>query len=295
MLVFAKDIRKRDHAHPREEFDPALRAYMDYQRKLFPYTVIRAGLDFAYKELDDILRYVDNDHQPPADVSRQDFPADVPAWFRQRFPWTAAFMSMEDMHGLLVHLIKAMDSFRTLEVPNTWYLTVLYDTTHNIVGIYNDALENGHEVARDIHLSQQVPVNFEDFINNYWPHLEFMLLSKPDYAHATLLERNFLIEDFITSQIADGLHPLEALKLAHEKFQFHPGTLELLRRDEITPELAELSNLPIETDIFEERYTPSADTGQSPSTPLLKKTARKPIPFSPKPDRGFTFPSKSVQ
>ena len=254
MLIFAKDIRKRDHVHAREEFDPALRSYMDYQRKLFPYTIIRGGLDFAYKELDDILRYVDNDHEAPADVSRQDFPADVPQWFSSRFPWTSAFMTMEDMHGLMVRLIGAMDSFRTLEQLTAWHLAVLYDTTHNIIEIYNAALKDKLDVSRDIHLSSGVPVAFEDFINNHWPHLEFMLLSKPDFPHAKLLERNFLIEDFVKAQIADGLHPLEVLKMANEKFHFHRGTLELLRRDEITPELADLEILKLEDDPFGSLY-----------------------------------------
>lgn len=256
MLIFAKDIRKRDHVHAREEFDPKLREYMEYQRKLFPYTIIRGGLDFAYKELDDILRYVDNDHKPPPDVSRQDFPADVSQWFNQRFPWTAAFMSMEDMHGLMVRLIGAMDSFRTLEKLTAWHLALLYDTTHNIVEIYNRALQDGLEISRDIHLSAGVPVAFEDFINNHWPHLEFMLLSKPDYSHTKLLERNFVIEDFVKAQMADGLHPLEVLKMADEKFHLHRGTLELLRRDEITPELAELELVKIENDPFDALYLP---------------------------------------
>ena len=65
MLIFAKDITQRDHQHAREADNAALREYMEYQRKLFPYTVIRAGLDLAYKELDDVLNYVDNDHRKP--------------------------------------------------------------------------------------------------------------------------------------------------------------------------------------------------------------------------------------
>ncbi len=265
MLIFAKDIRKRDHVHAREEFDPELRAYMEYHRKLFPYTIIRGGLDFAYKELDDILRYVDNDHQPPPDVSRDDFPEDVSQWFNKRFPWTAAFMSMEDMHGLMVRLIRAMDSFRTIEHPNAWHLAVLYDTTHNIIEIYNTALKDELDVSRDIHLSAGVPVAFEDFINNFWPHLEFMLLSKPDFQHTKLLERNFLIEDFVKSQMADGLHPLETLKLADQKFQFHPGTLELLRRDEITNELADLESLSLEEDQSEILYRAEEEGKLSPA------------------------------
>ena len=90
---------------------PALREYMEYQRKLFPYTVIRAGLDLAYKELDDVLNYIDNDHQKPEGSMREDYPSDIPDWYRQQFPWSGSFMEMEDMHSLLVLLIKAMDSF----------------------------------------------------------------------------------------------------------------------------------------------------------------------------------------
>ncbi|MFQ5443430.1 MAG: hypothetical protein ACE5EK_02315 [Nitrospinales bacterium] len=60
MLVFAKDITQKDYHSAREEGNPGFKEYMDYQRKLFPYTIIRAGLDLAYKELDDILEYIEN-------------------------------------------------------------------------------------------------------------------------------------------------------------------------------------------------------------------------------------------
>ena len=59
MLIFAKDIGKRDHKHVLEDKIPELKQYMEYQRKLFPYTVVRAGLDLAYKELDDILDFIE--------------------------------------------------------------------------------------------------------------------------------------------------------------------------------------------------------------------------------------------
>ena len=60
MLIFAKDIGKRDHKHALEDKLPELKQYMEYQRKLFPYTIVRAGLDLAYKELDDILDFIEN-------------------------------------------------------------------------------------------------------------------------------------------------------------------------------------------------------------------------------------------
>ena len=59
MLIFAKDISQRDFIHSAEDQDPEIKKYMDYQRCLFPYTIIRGGLDLAYKEVDDILNYLD--------------------------------------------------------------------------------------------------------------------------------------------------------------------------------------------------------------------------------------------
>jgi len=240
MLIFAKDIGERDHKHAREADNPALREYMEYQRKLFPYTVIRAGLDLAYKELDDILNYIDNDHQKPQDSMRDDYPADIPDWYRQQFPWSGSFMAMEDMHSLLVMMIKAMDSFRTYEKGNTYHWTVLYDSTRNIVKVYNELLNADAAHARDIQLSQGAEVNFEDFINNYWPHLEFMILSKPDFAHTRLMERVQQVEDFVKERMADGEAPLVALEQAGKQYDLDSATRSLLRRDPISPDLAAL-------------------------------------------------------
>jgi len=112
MLIFAKDISQRDFKHSAEDQDPEIKIYMEYQRSLFPYTIIRGGLDLAYKEVDDILNYLDNDNQPPTDSSRQEYPSNIPEWYQKRFPWTGCFLKIEDMHSLLVILIQAMDIHR---------------------------------------------------------------------------------------------------------------------------------------------------------------------------------------
>jgi len=251
MLIFSKDIGERDHKHAREAENQALREYMEYQRKLFPYTVIRAGLDLAYKELDDILNYIDNDHQKPEGSMRDDYPSDIPDWYRQQFPWSGSFMEMEDMHSLLVMLIKAMDSFRTYERGNAYHWTVLYDSTRNIVKVYNELLGADPTHARDIQLSQGTEVNFEDFINNYWPHLEFMVLSKPDFAHTRLMERVQQVEDFVKERMADGEAPLVALEQAGKQYDLDPATLSLLRRDPISPDLAALKTFSLKESPFE--------------------------------------------
>ena len=183
MLIFSKDIGQRDHIHALEDKLPELKNYMEYQRKLFPYTVVRAGLDLAYKELDDILNFVDNDYHPPTESNRQDYPSDVDQWFCQRFPWSSAFLKMEDMHYTLVTLVKAMDSFRTYEKANSYHWAVLYDSVHNIIQVYNSLIRDKPDQSRDIHLSNGIEVDFDDFINNYWPNLDFMVFSFHPHLH----------------------------------------------------------------------------------------------------------------
>jgi len=245
MLIFAKDISQRDFILSTENHDPEIKKYMCYQRSLFPYTIVRGGLDLAYKELDDILNYIDNDNHPPTDANRQEYPSDIPYWYQTRFPWAAAFIKMVDMHSLLVILIKAMDSFRTHEKMNTYHLMVLYDSAHNIINLYNSLLKESPEKARDIHLSQNEPVDFDDFINNYWPHLDFMVLSQPDYEHATHKERKQKIELAIQSKIADGEEPFKALEETSKTLDIEESSLHLLKRDQITQKFFELETTPL--------------------------------------------------
>ena len=125
---------------------------------------------------------------------------------------------MEDMHFALVTMVKAMDSFRTGETPNAYHLAILYDAVHNIVNVYNSMLKESDNQARDIHLSSDVPVSFDDFINNYWPNLDFMILSQPDFPHTGHRQRNREIEDEIKDLMADGVEPLKALEQTAGKF-----------------------------------------------------------------------------
>lgn len=240
MLIFAKDIGTRDHKHALEDKLPELKQYMEYQRKLFPYTVVRAGLDLAYKELDDILDFIENGYRPPEDSSRREYPTDVNQWYKSRFPWTSAFLKMEDMHFALVVLVKAMDSFGTHEQVNAYHWAVLYDSVHNIVQVYNDLIRNDPGNSRDIHLSNAVEVNFDDFINNYWPDLDFMTFSQADYPHAHHHERKHSLEEEIKDVMSEGVEPLVALEKLQPPFKLDSYTLKLLRRDPVETRFLEL-------------------------------------------------------
>ncbi len=148
---------------------------------------------------------------------------------------------------------------------------MLYDTTLNIVRVYNGLLKTEPARARDIQLSQQVEVDFEDFINNYWPHLEFMILSQPDYAHPRLMEKVRQAETSIKRWIDDGESPLAALEKGAEAHDFDPATLPLLRRDPLSPELAALETFSLKETPFDDLHQPvtdSADSGQG-SLPLI--------------------------
>ena len=244
MLTFSKDIGQRDHIHALEDKLPELKCYMEYQRKLFPYTIVRAGLDLAYKEVDDMLNFVDNDHRPPADSNRQEYPADVDQWYRQRFPWSSAFLKMEDMHYALVTLVKVMDSFRTHETGNSYHWTVLYDSVHNIIQVYNSLIQEKTDQSRDIHLSSGVEVDFDDFVNNYWLNLDFMIFSQADFPHARHMKRKATIEETIQQRMAEGEEPLVALENLEPDLKIDEATLKLLRRDPVETRFLELISHP---------------------------------------------------
>ena len=254
MLIFAKDIGKRDHKHVLEDKLPEFKQYMEYQRKLFPYTVVRAGLDLAYKELDDILDFIENGYRPPENSSRREYPTDVNQWYKSRFPWSSAFLKMEEMHFALVVLVKAMDSFGTHEKINAYHWSVLYDSVHNIIQVYNDLIQNDPGNSRDIHLSNAVEVNFDDFINNYWPDLDFMVFSQADYPHARHQERKNLLEEEIKDIMSEGIEPLVALEKLDHPFKLDQATLKLLRRDPVDTRLLELKGIPDTGSEFDSIY-----------------------------------------
>ena len=262
MLIFAKDIGKRDHEHALEDKLPELKQYMDYQRKLFPYTVVRAGLDLAYKELDDILDFIENGYRPLEESSRREYPNDVNLWYKKRFPWSSAFLKMEEMHFALVVLIKSMDSFGTHEQVNAYHCAVLYDSAHNIIQVYNDLVRNDPGNSRDIHLSNGVEVNFDDFINNYWPNLDFMTFSQADYPHAHHQARKELLEEEIKDIMSEGVEPLIALEKLEPPYKLDSCTLKLLRRDPVETRFLELKSVPDVGNEFDGIYQEYVDDPQ---------------------------------
>ena len=252
MLLFAKDIRVKDHRHALENEDPDFKKYMDYQRRVFPYTVFRAGLDLAYRELDDILNYVDNQYKPPLDSQRKEYPQDIDDWFGAQYPWSCNFLNRDAVHSLLVVLIQGMESYRTYERMNIYHWMVLYDVIHNVVQFYNDLITFSPDRVADIQLTQKVQILFDDFINNYWSNLDFMILSKPDYSHERLQERNRKIEKTIQDRINEGDSAPIALEKVAPLFNLEEETLTCLRRDPVTTRLLELKAIPME----EEPYAP---------------------------------------
>ena len=258
MLLFAKDISLKNHHHALEGEDIGLKAYMNYQRKLFPYTIFRAGLDLAYKELDDILNFVDNQFKPPSNSPRTDYPKDIDQWFHEQYPWTSNFMSRDAVHSTLVVLIQSMESTRNYQSMNVYHWMVLYDVIHNVLTFYNDLLTFSPDRAGDIKLSQGVKIYFDDFVNNFWSCLDFMILSKADYPHEQLLVRNNKIEKAIHEKIQEGDTPPVALEKTAGTFNIREVTLSCLRHDPVTEQSLEFKTLPMEEDPYSYLYQKTA-------------------------------------
>lgn len=148
------------------------------------------------------------------------------------------------MHYTLVTLVKAMDSFRTHETGNSYHWTVLYDSVHNIIQVYNSLIREKPDQSRDIHLSSGVEVNFDDFVNNYWPDLDFMIFSQADFPHARHMKRKAAIEEMIQQRMTEGEEPLVALENLGSDLKPAEATLKLLRRDPVETRFLELVSHP---------------------------------------------------
>ena len=72
--------------------------------------------------------------------------------------------------------------------------------------------------------------DFDDFVNNYWPRLDFMLLSSPDYPHALLMGRNRQIEKVVHEKISEGMNPMQALESVAGEFEIDDAVVRLLGR-----------------------------------------------------------------
>jgi hypothetical protein len=95
-----------------------------------------------------------------------------------------------------------------------------------------------------------------------------MILSQADYPHVPLMERNRRIEETIKNSLAEGKAPLEALETAGQTFAFDRGTLALLRRDPLTPELAELESRSLQEEPYRYLTEPAEDAPASGETRL---------------------------
>ena len=84
---------------------------------------------------------------------------------------------------------------------------------------------------------------FDDFINNYWPHLDWMILSQPDFEHAKHLERKQKIELAIQQRMADAEEPIKALNSASKPFNVDKSSLHLLGREKILQKFLKLETV----------------------------------------------------
>ena len=131
---------------------------------------------------------------------------------------------------------------------------VLYDSVHNITQVYNSLIRENSDQSRDIHLSSGVNVDFDDFINNYWPNLDFMTFSQADFPHKQHIQRKEAIEEAIKQRMAEGEEPLAALENLQPNLKPDTATLKLLRRDPVETMFLELTSHPETGKQYESLY-----------------------------------------
>ena len=150
----------------------------------------------------------------------------------------------------------------------------------NIVEIYNGLLKQHADQARDIHLSSGIEVSFDDFINNYWQNLDFMILSQPDFPHAVRIGRNREIEEDIKNLMADGVEPLKALETIASTFHLHATTLAMLRRDPVKTDDLNLNSNIQQADTFKGLYEEISESSNGGKISFIDREYQKSFEIS---------------
>ena len=81
-----------------------------------------------------------------------------------------------------------------------------------------------------------------------------MILSKPDYPHERLLEKNRRIEQAVHEKILEGDPAPTALEKTAKIFNLEQSTLACLRRDPVTDRSLELKTIPMDEEPYSYLY-----------------------------------------
>ncbi|MEC7640779.1 MAG: hypothetical protein VYC17_01355, partial [Nitrospinota bacterium] len=100
-------------------------------------------------------------------------------------------------------------------------------------------------------ISEEVEIDFDDWIHLYFPDLDFHIGKSLESTHYPFAKRNRTIEEEIDKKVKSGSSREEALEALKEKFEIEDSAIKVLLGIEVSQKDLELFYTSVENPIYE--------------------------------------------
>lgn len=249
MLAFAKDITRKDSKHPEEGKNAKLKEYMEYQRKINHEKFIYHSLDHAKTYLQKTI----NDKR--GDENK------IKGYLEKAFPVSHRYANSDTLMLMLRKLGNAHNASNNWYRLNRIYFGLVYDAMNRFSQIYNQLVQEAPEKSLEYGITDQLKIDFDDWVRLYFHDLDFMIGQPLPYVHFTFRQRNRAIESLIQKEVDSGKSRAEAIKIAGKEFNIEEDAINILSNTTVDQKELELFYTSVENPIYEFLYDASSDEG----------------------------------
>ena len=240
MLAFAKDITQNNPSHPEESKNSELKEYMDYQRTLNHERLIYHALDQAKTSLQSNMTEFENDQEKLESYLKKSFPIS-----------NRPLKSADTIIFMLRKLINGHNSTNNWYKMNSYYHALAYDCMKSFITVYNITLQEDPEKAEAFKISEGMEVDFDDWVNLFFPDLDFHIGIDLEGSQYPFSKRNKAIEEKINQEMNNEKTFEEALQTIKGKYEIDDSSINFLQNKEISKKDMELFYTSAENPIYE--------------------------------------------
>jgi transcriptional regulator of NAD metabolism len=255
MLAFDKDITRKNPQHPEEEKYPELKAYMDYQRKLDNQGIVYHSLDRAKARLQECIQ------ESMGDEGKQN------EHLKKEFLLTHDIADADTIIRMLRKLLNAHNATTSWYKMNVWYYALVYDCMNNFITFYNQMVEETPDKADELNISGGEEIDFPDWVELYFPDIDFHIGKPTSYGKYPLAKRNKSIEEEIEKKVKEGSSYEEALTSLKEEYSIEESSITFILGQKIQEKDMELYFTSSENPIYD-YLLEKVDEGEGSSSGL---------------------------
>ena len=237
MLAFALDITQNKPANSKESENDELKQYMDYQRKLNHVNLVKHSLEYAKNQL-----------QENIDSSESE---KLSQFLKNFFPLSSQFADADTLMLMLRKLMNGQNSSNNWYRMNSFFHAVVFESMSEFVKVYNRMLIESPEKAKDLGVSEETEVDFEDWAYLYFPDMDFHIGKSLSYTHYPFAKRNKTIEEKWQEGIKEGKSKVDALKAIQADYEIDDTSVKILLGQKVSPPDLELLYTSVENPIYE--------------------------------------------